>query len=57
MCLTHQQLARAIDDAPDRDPLLVDVLREAIRQGTYRVDARRVARKLLILERRLGRPN
>jgi len=57
MCLTHQQLARAIDDAPDRDPLLVEVLREAIRQGTYRVDARRVARKLLILERRLGRPN
>ncbi len=57
MCLSQQQLARAIDDAPDRDPVLVDVLREAVRQGTYRVDALRVARKLLIRERKPGRPN
>jgi len=55
MCLTQQQLARAVEDAMDRDPLLVNALREAIRAGSYRVDAHRVARKLLVLERRLGR--
>jgi anti-sigma28 factor (negative regulator of flagellin synthesis) len=56
MCLSQQQLARAVQDAVDRDPLLVSALREAIREGSYRVDARRVARKLLVLERRLERP-
>jgi len=56
MCLTQQQLARAVEDAVDRDPLLVHALREAIHAGRYRVDALRVARKLLVLERRLGRP-
>ena len=43
-------LAAAVAATPEIDPILVAVLRETIEQGAYRVDARRVARKMVLLD-------
>jgi flagellar biosynthesis anti-sigma factor FlgM len=43
-------LSAAVTATPDIDPVLVAVLRQTIERGEYRIDARRVAHKMALLD-------
>ena len=53
--MDQAELRRAVNEAPGSDPVLVAVLKAAVERGDYRVDAGRVARRLMALETELGR--
>jgi negative regulator of flagellin synthesis FlgM len=46
-------LAQAVFDAPDVDTARVDTLQQSIQNGSYHVDAGRIADRLLQLEQEL----
>jgi negative regulator of flagellin synthesis FlgM len=48
-----QKLADAVANSPGMDPARVATLKDAVDRGEYRVDADRVAAKMLRLEREL----
>lgn len=48
-----QKLADAVQSAPDTDAARVAALKESVERGDYKVDADKVATKLIALEREL----
>lgn len=52
--LKMQQIAQTLAEQPEIDQTRVEAIRSSIEQGTYQIDARRVADKLLAHEGLLG---